>query len=475
MTPDELDAILDRVPSPEPPAQLRERVLSEMERRMTRRGPGRRVVRGGFALAVAIAAFAAIVWIILPGTGKKQTPATRSTLQVAWETETNRPQVNRLTVIGNRLYAETPDAAVIAIDRLTGQTTWTFRVEAGTPLDWPPVSADRVPQDILSVRDYLAALERQLAAEPSLEERPTLLQKRENARERLRWLEGADNVYLVSRQVLYAVGRKDGELRWSRILSFVPTGRPSANPNEIYVPEGRAGKVWALSVESQGEQVAFSWTRGFRSGGAMPVANGPVWSDPYLYYLDEAGALLCFDPRKDHEVYGHPGGPGKVGELSVHIGRAPAVGGQPRRIRLALWSTGSILRAVDADAGTLAWEYDCGSAVRGIPIVREDTVFAATEDGTVHALEFFPTLPDGSRTLTGRLRWKASAKSFLASGKNGAYLLEADGNLSLRGTGGQLLGVQPLERLDLFVPNGADGDLYAVRPGGRVICLRERE
>jgi hypothetical protein len=45
--------------------------------------------------------------------------------------------------------------------------------------------------------------------------------------ERLRVAAFGDNVYFISRQVLYCLDRISGGLRWTRRLGFVPSARPS--------------------------------------------------------------------------------------------------------------------------------------------------------------------------------------------------------------------------------------------------------
>ena len=74
---------------------------------------------------------------------------------VEWEYKFNSRRISRMTQGGDHLFIETPDFTVIAMDRFNGRTSWMFKVDTETPLDWPPVVASGVPEEI---RDLEARL-----------------------------------------------------------------------------------------------------------------------------------------------------------------------------------------------------------------------------------------------------------------------------------------------------------------------------
>jgi len=55
---------------------------------------------------------------------------------VEWEYKFNNRPISRLTLGGDHLFIETPDHSVVAMNRFSGQTSWIFRVNTDTPLDW---------------------------------------------------------------------------------------------------------------------------------------------------------------------------------------------------------------------------------------------------------------------------------------------------------------------------------------------------
>ena len=235
MTPDQVDALLQRIPPPSPTPQLRDRVLAGLARRMEQPRARRRGVWGGLALAMAIGGFAAILWIVLPtlsgpapdgatpGEGKGRRDDDPAFARKVWECRLSHLDVSRLTLL-DRLYVELSDGTLAALDRKTGQAAWTFRSDGGTPLDAPPVIAQEVLTEIGFLQDQLrtlsAQIDEQLKTTGPGTETHALQKKRNWTRERLRVCEHGDNLYFVSRKVLSCLDRANGALKWTRKLSF---------------------------------------------------------------------------------------------------------------------------------------------------------------------------------------------------------------------------------------------------------------
>jgi outer membrane protein assembly factor BamB len=467
MTPEEVDALLERIPPFDPSPRLRKRVLGDIDRRLAPRS-----LKVRFALAVSLVVFASILWVILPRQGRPGQGA--PFLQPRWETATNRQEISRMTLAVARVYVETPDHFLLAIDRFTGRILWTQRIATPTPPDWPPVEAQGVADEIVHLDGALQEIERRLANPPPDQERLELERKRAEVLERRRFAEAGDNVYVVSGQALSCIDRATGALRWTRGLAFKPSAQPVAIRNYVFVTDGAAGRVRALDVEKQGEEV-----ESYASDGESPIYHGPAYADPSLYFVSEAGTFHCYNVTNGNLTYRYFVGPGKGGGPLIHTLRyCPPdrkEGERPRFIRLAITWTGSRIHVADADAGTMLWQYDCGSAVRELPTIKDGRLYVATEGATLHALELLPLQPDGRRVAAGRLHWKLPGmRRFLVKGRDGIHVLDEDQQITtVRESSGEIVGRHPLNPCFILLTNPSDGDFYAVKPGGIVVCLRE--
>ena len=79
-----------------------------------------------------------------------------------WEYKFNNRPISRLTLGGDHLFLETPDNSVVAMNRFTGQTSWIFRIDTDTPLEWAPVVAQGVPEEIRDLEANLRLVNRQI-------------------------------------------------------------------------------------------------------------------------------------------------------------------------------------------------------------------------------------------------------------------------------------------------------------------------
>jgi outer membrane protein assembly factor BamB len=500
MTPDEIDALLHRIPPPSPSPQLRDRVLGELARRMNpelhRIRGSRPVLRrtrwGAVALAMAIGGFAAILWLVLPkapgsspdgGTpaeGRGRSDGDPAFTRKVWECPLPDPGISRLTLL-DRLYVEGSDGALAALDRKTGQAAWTFRVDAGTPLDAPPVICDEVLAEEESLEVELAALGRKidetLGAKGVGPETQALQKRRNGVRERLRVCKFGDNLYVVSRQVLYCLDRASGALKWTQRLSFVPSGPPAAIRTHLFVPDAAAARVHVLDVEKKGADVVAYQGSGAAAG--TPVLGGPTYADPSIYFVAPDGTLNCFRGSDGTLTWRFDSEPRNIGEPLVHTLRALRrdAGGALSKVtvRLILFSTGHTLYALEANAGMLLWKHDCGAPLRGRPILYGENAYVITEKGVLLSLVLLPEQNPGA--LSGSLRWTLDGCSqILMNGRKGLYILGPKREiLAVKESSGEILGRYPCASLSRFPTNRSDGLLYAVRPSGTIVCFEERD
>jgi len=199
------------------------------------------------ALAIAIGGFAAILWVVLPGRhgegvpgeGRRQSADDPAFARRVWETSVKRGEISRLTLL-DRLYAESPDGTLTAMDPGTGKVDWTFRTDAGTTFDWAPVIAPEVPAEILRLEAEIQEISKQMEQKlkgPETPETTLLLKKCRNLQERLEFAKERDHVYALCRQTLYCLNRSTGALKWTVQLSFAPSGPPCAIRNYLFVPD----------------------------------------------------------------------------------------------------------------------------------------------------------------------------------------------------------------------------------------------
>jgi len=459
---------------------------------------------------------------------------------VQWEYKFNNRPISRLTMGGDQLFIETPDNTVVAMNRFTGQTSWMFRIETDTPLDWAPVVAQGVPEEIRDLEASLRQVNRQIDdtfKEKGVGKEVQALQKKRNEyRERLRVAAFGDNVYFISHQIIYCLDRMSGGLRWTHRLNFVPSARPFAIRNFVFVPGADSARVWVLDVERKGNEMT-----SFRAGIAAKenqILNSPIYSDPSLYFACHDGNVYCYKVtdgtltwtyqterslRADPTVYVYrsdeapsvegapkPGAPAmeapKPGDgmappamdkkpdgMAAPAMGAPAMGAKPddkggkkqkamvTTRMLFIGSTDNAFYALDADGGNMIWKYECGSVIKTAAIAKDSTVYVATDEGALHAFEVMPMHRDPKTNASlgnkrnGNLRWKLPlAERFIFKGKERVYIMGPKKEIwAVDEMSGATLGRYPTNLLQFILTNTVDEYVYVANSSGHVFCLKE--
>jgi outer membrane protein assembly factor BamB len=374
---------------------------------------------------------------------------------VEWEYKFTNRQISRMTLQGDQLFLETPDYKVIAMDRFTGKTSWIFTIDTHTPLDWAPVVAQGVPEEIRQLELDLVAMARKIDDKMKEvgpgKETQELQKKRNEIRERLRVAAFGDNCYFISREVLYCLDRLSGYLRWTHRLTFIPSARPFAIRNYVFIPGADLARVWVLDVEKRGNEITHY--RASIVERENQIMNAPVYSDPSLYFVCHDGKIYCYKVtdgtqtwayqteraiRSDPLVYVYraeaegtpevkPGAapaaapaPGAMnapaqgamnapapaaGAMNAPAGGAMDAGGakppddgkakKPQKAQvttrfLFVGGTDNAFYALDGDAGALIWKYECGGEIKSPAIAKDSTVYVRSEEGALHAFEIMP-------------------------------------------------------------------------------------
>ena len=416
---------------------------------------------------------------------------------VAWRHKFNNHRISRMTLAGDILFCETPENVIIAVDRFSGVTTWMYKVDTDTPLDWPPVVATGVPEEIRLLEEDLRLKNREvddLMKEKGPGKETLAKQKQRNEiRERIRVAAFGDNVYFISRQVLYCVDRLRGGLRWTHRLNFIPSAQPFAIRNYVFVPGADLARVWALDVERNGAEIThYSADIYVRQN---QVLNRAVYSDPSLYFVCHDGYVYCYkvtdgkrtwqfpSERKptqpfmaDPAVYVYkfdtseappmpgdapkppagemkPAGDMKPPAMEAPKGDAPKAGmdapkagagddkGAKKKAQtvirlLFVGGMDNTFYALDADGGNLIWKYEVGSVIKSAAIAKDQTVYVKTDEGALHAFEVWPQHRDPKTNAAvgpkrnGNLRWKVPlAERFLFKGKERVYIMGPKGEI----------------------------------------------
>ena len=454
-----------------------------------------------------------------------------------WEYKFNNKQIARLTLAGDHLYIETPDNRVLAMDRFTGRTSWIFKVETNTPLDWPPVVAEGVPEEIRQLEADLVLVNRQIndkLKEVGVGKETQVLQKkRAEIRERLRVAAFGDNVYFISHQVLYCLDRLQGGLRWTHRLTFVPGAQPFAIRNYVFVPGVDLSRVWALDVEKKGAEVTFY--KAEITAINNQIMNRPVYSAPSLFFVCHDGNVYSYnvdngnlnwkypterdlmaDPviyvYRHDEVLGLPktapkeGAPKegekpamgamapKEGAMAAPAMNAPAMGAPPAagqdgkkgratQTTRILFAGGmdNAFYALDADAGAIIWKYECGGSIKSPAIAKDQTVYVKTEEGALHAFEVMPMHRDPKTSVAlgprrnGNLRWKIPlAERFIFKGKERVYVMGPKREIwGVNETSGEVTGRYKSDGLHYVLTNTSDDYIYVAHASGYVYGLKE--
>lgn len=476
MTADDVDALLQRLPSPSPSPELRRRVLGDIDRRLRRPRRVRRVA-WGLGLAAALAGFAAALGVILPvrpsalpsGEGRGQAQPDLKFARIEWELQT-KGEVVRTTATNDQLFVEMRDGVMNALDRFTGKLEWTLQIAGGSLPDWPPVVAQAVPEDIRQLEADLRRvgqdIDRTLQEKGVGPESQGLQKRRNTIRERLRVAEHGDNVYVVARGSVICIGRKSGALKWTNQPAFTPSGPPFAIRDYLFVPEAARARVHALDVNKGGAEVLeYAPPAGERPN---PTLGGPVYADPSLFFIAPDGTVYCYRVTDGTLIWKFETGAGQIRGPIVHVLTVGRV-----TTRLLLFSVGQTLYAMEADAGLRLWSYDCGAPLHDAPMVGGDTVYVRTETGTLLALEALPAVLPKARQ--GRLRWQqGGCDRFLLRTPTRAYVLGVNREILAvdESTGGvsERYATGPFGE---FAGRSSDGRLYGVRRGA-IVCFIER-
>lgn len=442
---------------------------------------------------------------------------------VEWDLKLTNRTVTRVTLGTDHLFVETHDNHLIAVDRHSGMVTWEWINPHDTPLDWAPIEAHGVADEINTLEAELARVQREVEDEgvkkPELMDFKKLEQlkkKRTELREQVKAARDSDNVYMVARHVLYCLERPTGkELWWTKLL-FAPSAQPFATRGYVFVPSADRARVRLLSVDKRGQELD-----SFRSSleKVNDIHNRAIYEHPILYFPSHDGNVYAWFVEKLQPQWSFQTG----GQLKAdpYIFRYRAVERyrderskevKTREREYKLLVIGGMDRAVyclDADSGKLLWKNNVPGEVMSSAVGKDATIYVRSdlahtgEVAYLHAFEALPThaywvceqhvdevsqeslkcpkcakdrtrIPTGPFSL-GKRRWQLpKAERFLQKFKNYVLILGPNQKLiSVDEMSGKILGEYQTYYLKFFLTNTRDDVFYCATPDGHIFALKE--
>ncbi|HVR84292.1 MAG TPA: PQQ-binding-like beta-propeller repeat protein [Planctomycetota bacterium] len=380
--------------------------------------------------------------------------------------------LSRLVTMGDTLLAwEGPGFKMTAADRTSGKVLWKFELQNAPVPEWPPATPEGVFSDLRHLEADLRRLNHRIDAllrEKGVgPETQAVQSQRNDLRELLRQKALGDNLYLVSGQDLFSIDRRSGGLRWKKPLGFLPSARPVASQDRVFVVDGSSQQVRVYSVQHQGDEM---------TPIPGPVVGGLAYSDPLLSFVGRDGFVHAHKGTDGTLVWKEEIKGKVTSPPAVALARRAAIPGRPPGTitRLLLVPAGRMLYAFDQDAGVLLWKVECSSEITSVPIWAGDTLYLKTADQNLIALELLPERA-GQIEVAGRLRWKLpGGERILLRGRDLVYVLATEPEV----IGVRALTGEPVSRFSLgsfrdVATNLEDGMLYVARPGGWVEALLE--
>lgn len=218
---------------------------------------------------------------------------------------------------------------------------------------------------------------------------------------------------------------------------YIGRGAPTAEYIYIAGLDGKLARITRLKGEPDKEWVV--------QLGAGSRGTPLVW-DGFIYVADYSGRITVVDPAI-------PRAATILLELNTHI-EAGLVNTSDNLV-VAGWD--GIVRAIDPIVGLSVWEFDCGSMVRGTPIVTGDLILVGDAGGTLHALD----------SGTGEERWsgKLSGEIFGTPALDIEPVMKIEGETDPASALRPDPGVYPYDVLEQVSEDGdPDNGFYQILP-----------
>ncbi len=348
--------------------------------------------------------------------------------KILWTFETSKPLLASPAVVDNRVYLATEDGRTVALDRFTGAIEWEYRT--GFPSSSTPAVAGGL---VFTVT------------------RPGVVTALEQSTGAVRWQQDLHRPILASPMIadgtlyigssdknLYAMDAATGELRWAFDADgWITSGVAYLEGNLVVTSEDHILRV--VGAKSGRQRLIYDTGRGRPSPGGAAIQGdvayfgsqgGRVWAvnrQPITYPF-ERGILFW---RSTFYIWGLlPNAPVQKGSVwATYIGGdipyAPALS---EDTVYAATIQGKVV-ALDAATGQELWSTELDSEITAPPTVAGDTVLIGSENGRVYGLNASTGIVEWNFQTGGKITGSpvvSGSTLFVASHDGKLYALTGD-------------------------------------------------
>lgn len=399
--------------------------------------------------------------------------------QYFWHLSLERGNITRMTLTSEEILIETDANLLVCVDRYSGERRWVYPLPA--PLNWAPVTPPSIPQEIADLEKKLEKayelefieLKKDKIDIDVLATIEALRKEQENIKEQIRFVVNSDNLFLITKGSLYCIDRKSGREVWVSRLKFVPSARPYAVKEWVFIPAADSAKVWALNVPKKGDHTMF-YTPSLEDENQ--IFNQPIYVDKLIVFGAHDKKVHAFEYSTGKKLWeADLGAPVKCDPVE-HRYKTILQDGKTLEYHLIL--IGGIDRyfyAIDADNGTVNWKYFTDVTIKTAATCKDDTVYVKMDNEELVAFYAIP-IDEGIPSRVGKIKYKFSSMvSFIVKGAKDPYLLTKDNSLiRADDSNGNIIKKTSFNRIKFFVPNTFDNTLYAATDDGFLVAVKVR-
>ncbi len=398
-------------------------------------------------------------------------------MPVAWHHILQRGKIIRVTLTEEDLFVEAQSELnlLICIDRINGVKRWVYELPA--PLPWAPVApSPTISSELVAFEaQFEEVMKEKFKEEEKQPPDPEKIQKLgielNNIEKDYKFARTLDNVYFVSRGSLYCIDRLGGRLVWEKRLKFVPSARPFAIRDHIFIAGSDQSRVWALSVPKQGDDTTF-FSPSLEDENQ--IFNQPIFEDKILIFVAHDRRVHAFEFTMGKKLWEKELGILKCDPV-VHRYRTTLQGGGALEYRLVM--IGGVDRyfyALDLGSGSIMWKYFTEVTIKSTPACKDDTIYIRLDDGNLLAFETIP-IDSNYPSNVGKVRYKLPrTQRFLVKGIKQTHFL-ADGHkiLLVKEPAGKILNTFQLNKIKYVLTNTYDNILYAATEDGVILAMED--
>ena len=253
------------------------------------------------------------------------------------------------------------------------------------------------------------------------------------------------HIALVNGSTLYVLDRQTGGQLLSRRLGGAPAGGPSLSPSHAFVPL-ISGRVEGYALNRQAQTPWYYTSAGRIFQPTVADAGSVVWST-------DQSKLFVAGANADGVRFRFDTGAPIVAPATV---RSPLVFAA---------SVAGYVYALNENSGQQRWRYAAGFRVEHSPVVIGDTVFVATDEPALHAIE----------AETGLAKWVAGGVTqFVAASSSRVGAIDEIGGLvALDRESGVVQARAATRGINRAVLNDQTDRLYLYSRSGLIQCFHE--